>query len=210
MVSNNQVLLYHITHGKNLADIINANGLVCCNLLEESEYQNIGHISLKAKRARHTVPTIENGNLNDYVPFYFAPRSPMLFAIHKGQVENCSARQDQIIYLVTSVKEITAKSYNFVFTDGHAIMAFSNFYTDTEHLDKIDWTIMESKYWHDTNDDPDRKRRRSAELLVKEKLHWDSILKIGVMNSGVAENVNRMIYGCLHKPDIEVQKEWYY
>jgi hypothetical protein len=39
-------------------------------------------------------------------------------------------------------------------------MAFSDFYDDLNDLETIDWDIMAAKYWRNTFDDPDRKRRR--------------------------------------------------
>ena len=59
---------------------------------------------------------------------------------------------------------IAAAKAGFVFTDGHAIMQLSKFYDDLGYLTEIDWDIMEEKYWRDTIEDPDRKRRRQAEF----------------------------------------------
>ena len=51
-------------------------------------------------------------------------------------------------------------------------MRFTDFFDDLKDLDKIDWDLMQSRYWNDTNDDPDRKRRRQAEFLVHEFFPW--------------------------------------
>lgn len=37
---------------------------------------------------------------------------------------------------------------------------------DLSDLDKIDWDVMGSDYWNDTNEDMNRKARRQAEFLV--------------------------------------------
>ncbi|UTW68357.1 DUF4433 domain-containing protein [Anaerobacillus sp. HL2] len=44
----------------------------------------------------------------------------------------------------------------------------------------MDWDVMESKYWFDTDDDPDRKRRRQAEFLVLRHFPLELVLGIGV------------------------------
>jgi len=48
------------------------------------------------------VPLAPYGCVADYVPFYFAPRSPMLYKLHKGGVPNYTGGQDPLVYLVSS------------------------------------------------------------------------------------------------------------
>ena len=45
--------------------------------------------------------------LADYVPFYFAPRSPMLYAIYKCNVQDYTGSQEEIVYLVSTVEIAT-------------------------------------------------------------------------------------------------------
>src|ERR1051326_1675326 len=118
---------------------------------------------------RNAVPVSvcpKGGTLADYVPFYFAPRSPMLFAIYRGQVQGYVGTQQNVVHLSSSVEVVIQKAKAFVFTDGHAEMDFSEFFMDIAHLDRVDWKIMQEQHWHDTNEDGDRKRRRQAEFLV--------------------------------------------
>ena len=66
----------------------------------------IAHQHIKERRARKVVPVASGGTLADYVPFYFAPRSPMLFAIHKGAVEDYRESQREILHLVSSIDAV--------------------------------------------------------------------------------------------------------
>ena len=43
----------------------------------------IGMRHIKERRARKIVPIVPGETLADFVPFYFAPRSPMLYAMSK-------------------------------------------------------------------------------------------------------------------------------
>lgn len=43
----------------------------------------IAHNTIQDRRAQTYVPCLPGGNPHDYVPFYFAPCSPMLYAAHK-------------------------------------------------------------------------------------------------------------------------------
>ncbi len=102
------------------------------------------------RRASTIVPCGPQGNLLGYVAFYFGPRSPMLYSIYKGNVEGCSGNQEDLIYVVSTIQIVDESNLEFTFTDGHGIVDFSSFFNDLSDLDKIDWPIMEQKYWNDT------------------------------------------------------------
>lgn len=82
------VRLFHITAIDNLQAICAAGKLICKNkgAAQGSHYQNIAHAGAQGARADKSVPNPPGGNIHDFVPFYFAPRSPMLSAIHNGRV----------------------------------------------------------------------------------------------------------------------------
>lgn len=53
-------------------------------------------------RRRHTkIPINKDCYLHDYVPFYFAPRSPMLYPLKMQPIP-----QNDIIYFMTNIKTI--------------------------------------------------------------------------------------------------------
>lgn len=76
----------------------------------------------------------------------------MLFAIHT-QNTRYQGGQTAIVYLVTTVEAIAAAGLAFAFTDGHPIMAYSDFYDDLNALEMIDWNVMKRKYWNATDND---------------------------------------------------------
>ena len=80
--------IYHITHIDNLLRIIQAGGLWCDAECTQQGIQPVGiaYANLKDRRSRTRVPEL-GGVLADYVPFYFANRSPMLGAIHTRSEE---------------------------------------------------------------------------------------------------------------------------
>ena len=92
----------------------------------------------------------QGGTLAEYVPFYFAPRSPMLYVIHKGNVEGYKEGQAPILHLVRSTDIVSKSGLPFVFIDGHANVAMSQFFDRLELLSKVDWEIMKGKWWNDT------------------------------------------------------------
>jgi hypothetical protein len=97
-----------------------------------------------------------------------------------------------------------------VFTDGHAIIAISNFFDDLKALDKIDWSIMKATYWNDNDGTGERPRKRQAEFLVYQKLPWDLITEVGVRDQAMADRVAQVIDGASHRPKVIVRPAWYY
>lgn len=200
--------IYHITHLGNLSGIIAAGGLHCDRTAQNAKAVNIGHQHIKERRLNREVPLPPGGTVGDYVPFYFGPRSPMLFAIYRGNVEGYAEGQRPVIYLRSTVEAVNEAGLQWVFTEGHAEMAFTDFFNDLDDLDKIDWNLMNARYWNDTNDDPDRKRRRQAEFLVRDFFPWGLVSYIGVYDRSVVEAVTGVIQG--DRPQVEIQPGWYY
>lgn len=205
--------LYHITPISNLAAILRSGSLVAKNRLQagEAEYTSIAYEHIQGRRFYKTVPGGPGGVLHDYVPFYFAPRSPMLGAIHKGYVTNYTAGQRSILHLVTTAEAIAAASLGYVFSDGHAVVNYSSFYDRLEDLaTAIDWNIMNTKYWRDTDEDNDRKRRRQAEFLVHQEVPWQLIRGIGVMDQAIADQVNEILQQFGQTMTARLRPNWYY
>ena len=205
--------IYHITPINNLSSILNLGGLVANSRLkqEKIDYQDISYEHIQDRRGRTPVPCGAGGYLHDYVPFYFAPRSPMLCSIHNGNVPNYQEGQNSVIHLVAGINTIEAEGLDFVFTDGHAAMAYADFYTDLEALgDVIDWELMESKFWFNTEDDPNRKCRRQAEFLVHQFFPWHLIQEIGVINTTIQIQVREILQSFNIQTLVNVYSRWYY
>ncbi len=204
--------IYHITHIRNLSNIIQDGGLWCDQVVMERKlaYVSIAHQHIKERRAQKQVPCAAGGTLADYVPFYFAPRSPMLYVIQRGGVQGYTEGQRPILHLVSSAEAVRAAGIPFAFTDGHAEMDISRFFTDLRDLNKIDWNIMASKYWRDTNEDGDRKRRRQAEFLAHQFFPFTLCERISVINQSLARQVSALVEPLAQKPVITVEPTWYY
>ena len=204
--------IYHITHLRNLSVIIEEGGLYCDKMIAMKRLGVLGiaHNHIKLRRSRRQVEVCRAGTLSDYVPFYFAPRSPMLCAIHNRNVENYSEGQDQVLHLVSTAEDAALAGADYCFTEGHAEMIFSDFFVDLRDLHRVDWKTMQSRYWFDTPEDPDRKRRRQAEFLVHQFFPWKLISKIGVLDSVAAAKTAEVIAKCEHKPNVVIERQWYY
>jgi hypothetical protein len=173
------------------------------------QYHDIANADIQDKRAQTPIPCGPRGNLHDYVPFYFAPRSPMLYFVNLGG-PRYPERQLPVVHLASSAQAVYAANRPAVFTNGHAIMALSDFFTDLADLNQIDWDVMASRWWNDTQEHPGRKRRRQAEFLVLRFFPWSLVTEIGVLNRTVAAQVQSELRGARHKPPVVVKPDWYY
>jgi len=152
------------------------------------------------------------GTLDDYVPFYLANRSPMLYSIHTGYVEGYTGGQQQVIYLVSTVEKVIAGDRRWAFTDGHAVEEVTDFYDNLDDLSKVDWRLIEHWSWKSTETDPDRKRRKQAEFLVHRSVPWNWLDRIGVMSQAMARQVRQVLdeTEVEHRPRVAIEPRWYY
>lgn len=204
--------IFRIMHIKNLPEILKDGYIYCCNQLNKMGklYESIAHESIMNRRASTIVPCGPQGNLLDYVAFYFGPRSPMLYSIYNGNVEGCSGNQEDLIYVVSTAQRIEEAGKGFVFSDGHGIVVFTRFFENFSDFDKIDWNLMNAKYWYDTDADPDRKRRRQAEFLIYQKFPWDLVTEIGVLTIQMKEYVKSHLDDSGYNTQVRIKPDWYY
>lgn len=203
----------------NLPAIIQAGGLWCDRVREMKRLPAVGiaHQHIKDRRKRRPVRSLDfqpkgaGGTLWDYVPFYFAPRSPMLYTIHQGNVGGYSAGQRPVVHLETDVNRLRQERRAYAFSNGHGDMTISDFSDDLNCLQTfVDWSVMQGDYWNDTAEHPDRKRRRQAEFLLHEFAPWTCIRKIGVLDRHIAAEVRDLCSGGTFLPEITVERGWYY
>lgn len=203
--------LYRITHIDNLEHIVKLGKITSPNNeMRDPEYIGIGDNSLIDHRSHRQVPLPPHGTFRDYISFYFCNRSPMLFVIQKGFNEVKKRAPEEIIYLVTNYSRIKNSGKPFMFFDGHAIESISSCYNDDSGLEEIDWNIIDDQYWKETEEDPDRKRRKQAELLVYNELSLNDLLGIAAYNQEALEKIQNIFL----KNDVNlhsnIRKDWYY
>jgi hypothetical protein len=130
------------------------------------------------------------GCVADYVPFYFAPRSPMLYVLHKGSVPNYQEGQDPLVYLVSTVEAVADAGDSWLFSDGNCAHTVTQVFNEIELLDTaVDWKVMRARMWANTAEDPDRMRRRMAEFLVHERLEIQRLTEIAVRTPGMKKRL---------------------
>ena len=218
------VRLFHITAIDNLPAIFQQGALLCKQQSQVAgiNYHNIAHAGAQGVRSAKAVIDPPGGSIHDYVPFYFAPRSPMLMAIHGGKVAGCSYRQDDIVHFELLVRAVVQHTRDFVFFDRNATKVYSQAYTDPHQLkDVIDWGLLTEppqldgfcKYFSDKPEPAkytDRLEKRQAEFLVKHQVPLAWFTRLGVINDSKAEQVRALISQFGLNLPVAVMPDWYF
>lgn len=206
-----RVYIYRITHIDNIEGILRY-GITRRSSPVHTEYRSIGNTDIIHARDEKIIPVNPSGHIGEYIPFYLGPRSPMLYNIVNGfGVEKIPCRD--IVYIVTSLVAIRDNGIPFVFTDGNARACVTSFFA-TEEWDKLaelDWELLYSQWWRDTDEDPDRKRRKQAECLIKQDLSVDMISCFCVYDEVARDRVVSIVQDFDGpQTSVIIKKSWYY
>lgn len=205
--------IYHFTHVGNLPSILRMGYVASDTEVRDRSCltSEVGHLDIKARRRAVKVGPAPGGVVADYVPFYFAPRSPMLYVINKNQVAQYTEGQAPLVYCVTTIGTVLDAGLPSVFTDGNAAHALSSFNGDPMALDEVvDWPLMGATMWGDTDDDRDRKRRRMAEFLVHGRVPVSLFTGFGVIDERTRREVADLLVGFGCYTPVRVRRDWYY
>ena len=188
-------LLYRLVHIDNLPTLLARGALHSPNSTPNDglPYRTIHNLNVQVSRHAKPIACGPGGTCHDYVPFYFGPLSVMLLNLKTGRVQGYNEGQAPLIYLVTSVERVQESGCQFVFSDGHGLAAYTDWFDDLKNLDKIDWGLVGARYWADQPDDNDRQRRKQAEFLVWQSVDWALIERIGVLNREVKASVEGVL-----------------
>jgi ssDNA thymidine ADP-ribosyltransferase, DarT len=212
MTTPRRGLLFHMTSIDNLQSIID-DGLLSDEWVRAGGQlqTEIGEDRIKAQRRTRPVNIDPGGHVSDYVPFYFAARSPMLYAIKGGRVPAYQAGQEPIVYLVTDAPSLQRDGCRFVFTDRNAVFAIAKYESDLTRLATlIDWPVMEGAWFTNTDEHPDRRERRMAEFLVRDRVPFSAITLIGTRSETMASRVLQIVGTMDPRPQVSVTPEWYF
>ena len=206
--------ILRFTHVDNLETIIRRGGLHAPNHVPEDglTYRFCHSAEVQSARAEVPIHLGPGGTIHDYVPFYFGYLSPMMLNLKTGRVEGYNEGQEPLIYLVSSAQAIEESGIEFVYSDGHGLAAFTDWFDDLDKLDAVDWTVVNLRYWKDDIDDMDRQRKKQAEFLVYECCPWSLIQEIVVIDSPMQQRVESILaaFSKEQRKVVRTDQNWYY
>jgi len=215
--------IFHITAISNLPKIAKTKKLYSNAQLRKKkiEYGNIAYQGAQGKRATKLVAKPPGGVIHDYVPFYFAPRSPMLFAINRGNVPDCPYRQADIVHIVTTVEAIAGSGLSYVFYDYNATLDIATCYSHVRDLDKINWPLFFEnprldgycQYWYSRMDEAKyvlRQETRQAEFLIYDSVPLELITTVCASDQAKADEARTILEAANIDLPVEAKPSWYF
>ena len=204
--------IYHITPINRLPSII-ADGY----LWGHTEVNQRGSIGTtigieEIKDMRLTIPLSSRPGLyvGNCVPFYFCPRSVMLYVLHMANHPKLTYRSGQqpIVHLQADVHKAVewaeANHRRWAFTLSNAGSSYFEDRCDLSSLDEIDWNAVEAADWRAC------KEGKQAEFLLEGQFPWELVTFIGVYSLEIRDRVRTTLEGAGHQPVVEVVPAWYY
>lgn len=208
-----QPKIYHIAHVDRLASII-SDGCLWCDAEVVRRCvagTTIGMKSIKQRRLTELQLASHPGLfVGACVPFYFCPRSVMLYLIHRGNAQLAyQGGQAPIIHLQADLRAVVAwanaQPARWAFTLSNAGSYFFEDRNDLARLGEIDWAAVQANNWSGR-----LKEGKQAEFLLERHFPWCLIERIGVHSDTVYRQVVNALPADGHRPKIEVRPDWYY
>lgn len=206
--------IFHIVHVDRLESIVHDGHLLCDATVTEKRRAGttVGIEEIKRRRRRNPIASRPGLHVGDCVPFYFCPRSVMLYLLYQRNHPNLTylGGQDPIVHLEADMIETAtwadSRRLRWAFTLTNAGLTYFEDRCCREALGEIDWTAIEAQQWSE----PAMKAGKQAEFLVETRVAWSLIRRIGVRTLETAQLAEVAIRDAVHQPPIEIRTEWYY
>ena len=206
--------IFHITEAANVAAIAAHEWLVSDERIRAmtiGQSISIGFSHIKDRRMRLPVGCHKGTTVGQYVPFFYCPRSVMLYQIHVGHGNlRYSAGERRIVHLEFSIHGVvswaTHHGVPWAVADGNASIISTRFTTGARSFDTLDAAAINATHWAER----EVKQRKMAEFLVFGAVPWRLVARIGVADNDVKTEVATSLAHHQHVPTIDVRPEWYY
>ncbi len=205
--------IYHIVHVDRLPSII-ADGYLWCDgeiVRRSPPGSTIGMNHIKARRLKElTLGSHQDLHVGHCVPFYFCPRSIMLYLIHQANHPELAYHggQDPIVHLEADLRQTVAwaeeRGLRWAFTLSNAGAYYFEDRCDLARLDEIDWNAVQARDWRQC------KEGKQAEFLVEQQFPWKLVSRIGVLSRDTFFQVRAALQAATHRPSVELKPDWYY
>jgi len=150
--------------------------------------------------------------VGDFVPFYFCPRSIMLYVIHRGNDPNLSYRggQDSIVHLQASLSTVVQwamrRGQKWAISLSNAGATYTEFRSTITDFGSLNWSAIAATDFRD----PSIKEGKQAEFLLHGSFPWQLVSHVGVHSDPVAIQAMTALATAAHRPPVTVERSWYY
>lgn len=206
-----QPKIYHICHVDRLPSIIASAGLLSDAVLLNQALPGttIGMNHIKQRRLQLELDSHPGLHVGECVPFYFCPRSVMLYLISRRPPDLAyTDGQGPIVHLEAdlhaTVQWANAQTRRWAFTLSNAGSYYFEDRADLARLNEINWDAVAARIWSSC------KEPKQAEFLLEQSFPWHLIERIGVQSRQIYTQVANVLPAQGHRPTVELRPEWYY
>lgn len=207
-----QPKIYHILHLDRLASVIQHGLLSDAEVLAQGMAgTTIGMRNIKQRRLQElSLQSHPDLYVGQCVPFYFCPRSIMLYLIYQANHPelNYKGGQIPIVHLQadlhTTVQWAREQRQRWAFTLSNAGSYYFEDHADLAQLDKLNWGAIHAQQWQNC------KEPKQAEFLLEREFPWHLVEAIGVYSQTQYQQVANIIQAAAHNPSLQIQTAWYY
>ena len=204
--------IYHILHVDRLASVVQSGGLLSDSQMADKPHAGttIGMPHIKERRLRKALSNHSDLHVGDCVPFYFCPRSVMLYVISRRTSQDLPYRggQDPIVHLEADLHETVAwaarNGRRWAFTTSSAASYHFVDYSRLDHLNQIDWPAIQATDWRGRTDE------KQAEFLVERFFPWHLVSRIGCWTRATEQLASEAVMAADAQPPVHVMRTWYY
>lgn len=213
-----QPKIYHILHVDRLASVMASGGLCSDALVQQQAIPGttIGMSRIKARRLEMSLTSHPGLKVGECVPFYFCPRSIMLYLIHQANHPELAYRggQGPIVHLeadlLASIDWANENRRRWAFTLSNAGSAYFEDRASPAHLGEINWDAVVANQWSGQGVDPAIKEGKQAEFLIEHSFPWGLVDRVGVQTYEIFQRVLGLFHGNPQCPPVEILPQWYY
>ena len=207
--------VFHISHIANLSAILRAGGIWsdAQRIAQGVKCTLVGMNSIKRRRLEQLEFECHPGTkVGEYVPFYFCPRSIMLYILHMANHPELTYRggQGPILHFQADLMDVIrwadAQGSRWAFTDRNAGATYASFYSSIDQLDRVQWDAINATDWRSF----EIKEGKQAEFLLHRFFPWQLVECIGVLDAATLHQVDRTLAEAQHRPPVQIRGDWYY
>jgi hypothetical protein len=149
--------------------------------------------------------------VGEYVPFYFCPRSVMLYMMSVRSAElRYQGGQQPIAHLVIDLEKAISwanhSRVKWVASKGNAGARITEFLATQPELSQINWDAVHASDWRK----PQIKDAKQAEFLIHQHVPWHLVEEVAFCTQEKLSYTQGILSGIMDLPPFHVRRAWYY
>ena len=185
--------IYNIMPIENIPSVLE-HGILSYIIAQSIIHKSVAMNIIQNKRDKVIIP---NGyDLHNYANLYFDARNPMMF----------KRKNEDVLVLKIDIRIIDLP--DVIISDQNASSKYARFYEPSEAIDKLDFSMIYSRDWNDSNLFMYYKKKsaKCAEILVPDRIDPKYIIAAAVRDYDDKKRIEQ--YGFDRK--IVVEPDWFF